>query len=107
LIVSAGACGHGTEITAEKEKAKTVRVVVETECEMVSKMAEDLGPLDMMAVFTGFPDNPVYRAAARHLKHVSCPVPSAILKTVEVELGLAVPKDVHMEFARNGERSGR
>lgn len=100
-VVSSGICGFTTTIKAEKADRKKVNVTLETECEMVSNMGKDLGPLDMMVVFTGFLDNPVYRAAARHLKHVSCPVPSAVLKAVEVELELALPKDVEMRFVKD------
>ena len=53
-----------------------------------------------MAAFTRVPDNPVYHAAARHLKHVACPVASGILKALEVESGLNVPKDARITFVR-------
>jgi len=51
-----------------------------------------------MVTLAGFADNPVYRSAAKHLKHVACPVPSAILKAIETESGMNVPKDVRIEF---------
>jgi len=103
MVVSAGVCGFTTTVKAEKTNRKKVKVTLDTECEMVSNMGKDLETLDMMAVFTGFLDNPVYRAAAKHLKHVSCPVPSAVLKAVEVELELALPRDVEMRFVRDNE----
>jgi hypothetical protein len=42
----------------------------------------------------------VYRAAGKHLKHPACVVPSAILKAVEVEAGLNVPKDAVIRFVK-------
>lgn len=100
VIVNSGACGFTVTITAEKGMEKKVLVFLDTACEMVRKMEKDVASLDRMVVLTGFPDNPVYRSAAKHLKHAACPVPSAILKAIEVETGMNVPKDVRIEFVR-------
>ncbi len=72
----------------------------DTNCEMVKKMLEDIAILDRFAPLTGFQNNPVYRSAAKHLKHVACPVPSGILKALEVEAGLNVKKDVTITFVK-------
>ena len=98
VIVDSGICGFSVTITAEKGKGKKIRVSIETECEMVKKMADEIHVLDMMAVFTRFLENPVYRSASKHLKHVTCPVPCGILKAMEVEAGFALPKDVSITF---------
>jgi len=37
------------------------------------------------------------RLAAEHLVHPACPVPSGILKAIEVESGLALPKDASIK----------
>ena len=37
------------------------------------------------------------RLAAEHLAHPACPVPSGILKAIEVESGLALPKDASIK----------
>lgn len=99
-VVNSGICGFSVTIIAEKREGKEIHISLDTECEMVKKMAEDISSLDMMAVFKGFANNPVYKSAARHLKHAACPVPSAILKAVEIEAGLCIPKDVKMSFIR-------
>ena len=98
VVIHSGVCGFSTTVTAEKGKDKKILISLETECEMVKKMAEDIPDLDMMTVFTRFLDNPVYRCASKHLKHVSCPVPGGILKAMEVEAGFALPKDVSITF---------
>jgi hypothetical protein len=100
VIVKSGICGFSTVITAEKEGKKKVRITLESGCEMVAKMAEEVAVLDMMAAFTGYLNNPVYKSAAKHLKHVACPVPSGILKALEVELGLCLPKDAGILFIK-------
>jgi hypothetical protein len=79
---------------------KKVLIFLDTACEMVKKMQADIASVDRMATLLGFLDNPVYRSAAKHLKHAACPVPSAILKAIETEAGMNVPKDVRIEFVR-------
>jgi tRNA threonylcarbamoyladenosine modification (KEOPS) complex Cgi121 subunit len=100
VIVNSGACGFTVAITAEKGKEKKIAVSLDTTCEMVQKMLADIAIVDHRVTLTGFRDNPIYLSAAKHLKHVACPVPSAILKAIETETGMNVPKDVRIEFIR-------
>jgi hypothetical protein len=86
VIVNSGACGFSVSIRAETRKDKTIA------------MLEDIATLDRFAALTGFQGNPVYRSASKHLKHVACPVPSGILKAIEAETGLNVPKDASIVF---------
>jgi len=101
VIVNSGACGFTVTITAEKGKEKRVAVSLDTACEMVQKMLADIATVDHRVTLIGFRDNPVYMSAAKHLKHVACPVPSAILKAIETETGMNVPKNATVEFVRS------
>src|SRR5450759_1747775 len=96
--VQAGSCGFSASIRADKRPGKVISVTIETDCEMVRKMAADIKSLDRFAPLAGLMTNPVYQAAARHLKHAACPVPSAVLKAIEVEAGLNVAKDATIVF---------
>ncbi|GAB4488107.1 MAG: hypothetical protein OHK006_18070 [Thermodesulfovibrionales bacterium] len=98
ITVKSGACGFDVEVTAEKQEDRTVRITLAGECAMIRKMSEDLPGLDLRSLFIRHTENPVYRAAAKHLKHVACPVPAAVLKAAEVELGLNVAKDASIRF---------
>ncbi len=100
VIVFAGNCGFSTEIIAEKAKDRKIKIKIESGCEMVMAMAREIDTLDIMIAFKDFLNNPVYKAAALHLKHVACPVPAGILKTLEVEAGLCIPKDVSIRFTK-------
>ncbi|MBE0428269.1 MAG: hypothetical protein IBX61_00135 [Thermoleophilia bacterium] len=71
---------------------------MKSDCEHVTRMAGDIKELNRMDAFVRFMENPVYRAADRHLKHVSCPVPAGILMALEAEAGFRLPKDAHIEF---------
>ena len=70
---------------------------------MATKMLEDISLIDMRSLFTKHFANPVYRAAEKCLKHTACPVPCAILKAAEVEMGLCVPEDVCITFEKKTE----
>lgn len=100
IIIDSGICGFKVEIRAKKKKDKKIEISIDTECEMVKKMFEDIEILDMMAAFTGYLSNPVYVSAAKHIRHIACPVPAGILKAIEVESGIALPGDVRMTFVK-------
>jgi hypothetical protein len=98
VVVDSGICGFSTTVTVKKDIDKKVSIILETECEAVAKMRKDIRTLDAMALFSGFLNNPVSRSAAQNLKHAACPVPSGILKAVEVEAGLCLPRNAAIVF---------
>jgi hypothetical protein len=100
VTVHSGACGFSVTITAEKSAGGKTAVSLDTQCEMVMKMLEDIAVLDRFATLAGFLNNPVYQSAARRLKHAACPVPSGILKALEVEADLNVTKDATIVFVK-------
>jgi hypothetical protein len=102
VVVKAGACGFTTVIRAEKAPERAVDITLESGCAMVQKMAAEITRLGRRDALTALPDNPVYLAAGRHLKHPACPVPAAVLKALEVEAGLNVQKDATIVFERDG-----
>ena len=100
VVVNSGACGFTVTIRAEQGREKKIAITLDTACEMVQKMLADIGAVDRRVSLVGFRDNPVYQSAARHLRHVACPVPSAILKAIETEAGMNVPKDATIVFMK-------
>ncbi len=100
VIVNSGACGFSVTIRVEKRKDGKMTLSLETKCEMVLKLLDDIAILDRFAPLTGFQNNPVYKSAAKRLKHAACPVPSGILKAAEVEAGLNVAKDAMIIFVK-------
>jgi hypothetical protein len=102
LTVTSGACGFTAVVRAEKAPGRTVEICVESGCAMVQKMAAEITRLGRHDALIGIPGNPVYLAAGRHLKHAACPVPAAVLKALEVEAGLNVPKDATIVFEKDG-----
>lgn len=96
--IDPGICGLCSTVTVKSKGRRIYEVSVKSECEMIRKLGNRISELSMMDAFTRTLENPVYRSAAACLKHVSCPVPSGLLKALEVEAGLALPKDVCMHF---------
>lgn len=98
LKIHPGACGLSSVVEVHKKDGKAFRVVVRSECEMVEALGQRLPELEMMDAFKKILENPVYRAGSSCVRHVSCPVPCGVLKALEVEAGLAVPRDVSIVF---------
>lgn len=97
VIVDAGSCGLTATIEVEKLEGKRIRVTIASDCGMLAAMNADLSELDgRKGVFGRMANSVVYQSASRHIKHTACPVPSAILKAIEVAVGVAPPKDVTM-----------
>jgi len=102
LVVHSGACGFSAVVRAEKGPERTMDIAVESGCAMVQKMAAEITRLGRRDALTAILHNPVYLAAGKHLKHAACPVPAAVLKALEVEAGLNVPKDATIVFEKEG-----
>ncbi|MBI5634058.1 MAG: hypothetical protein HZA15_11330 [Nitrospirae bacterium] len=101
--VNPGVCGFAVVVKVERDKERNFHIYLDTECEMVKKMAEELSFLEFRAPFSAILHNPVYRSASRNLKHAACPIPSAILKAIEVEAGACLPRPVTITFAEEQE----
>ncbi|MBZ0155212.1 MAG: hypothetical protein K8I29_03235 [Alphaproteobacteria bacterium] len=98
ILVNPGACGLPAKVDVKKENGEKFSVTITSQCKMVAKLGEEIQHLTMKDAFTRLLENPVYKKGATCLRHVACPVPSGILKALEVEAGLNVPKDVSISF---------
>ncbi len=97
--VDAGACGLTAVVEVSRINSQIVRVRIHSQCKQLTAMNPDLEEVHWRrGVFCRLTDSVVYQSAAQHISHTACPVPSAILKAIEAELGLAVAKDVNIRF---------
>lgn len=102
--IDAGVCGHATTVRATKTDGYKVRLGVESTCPHVMKIAGQLDEVDALrqiGLRQGLPS--VLEAAYRQCAHAACPVPSGMIKAVEVAAGLALPGDVSMRISRESD----
>jgi hypothetical protein len=103
--VYAGVCGHTAIIDVSQVDAKHVQVVIHSECEQITAMNSDLACIQWKGkgheVFKSITESIVYRSAANTIRHTACPIPSVILKAIEVEVGIALPQDVSIQFVQS------
>lgn len=99
--VEAGVCGFVTEVEALLDDSQKVSLKIESDCPHVMALAEEYPESEgMMEVFLPFGESPLFKAATNTLKHSACPVPTAIMKAIEVTCGLALPRDVTMKVEK-------
>jgi hypothetical protein len=93
VVIDPGICGFVAEVKAKME-GDLCALDIACECEPVQEMAKELTQVDPMTEIGFHGDGPqVLKMFAKHCPHPACPVPSGILKAVEVAAGLALPKD--------------
>jgi hypothetical protein len=94
-----GICGMITEIRATSvDQARKVHLEINTRCENIQKLARNLKFVDPMEEISFRGKGPkTLQMAAKHCQHTACPVPSGIIKAVEVASGLALPKDASIQ----------
>jgi|YNPNPStandDraft_1061719.scaffolds.fasta_scaffold58444_2 hypothetical protein len=103
--VLAGVCGFRTRIIARADEAYTVTLQIESDCAHIRKLAEQLTELAALEeLMRPIHQTTVYQLAGNCRTHAACPVPSAILKAVEVAAGMALPADVQITI-RPGEEA--
>lgn len=99
INVEPGICGFGCIVQAKKINKRNIKISVsESNCEMVMKMSQLLKDISIRELFLPVTKNPIFLISERSKCHPSCIIPFAILKAVEVEMGVALPKRASIEF---------
>lgn len=100
--VMSGICGMITEIRATSEdRSGLVNLEINTRCESIQKLAGELKVVSPREELSFGENGPkTLRMAAKHCKHTACPVPSGIIKAIEVASGRALPKDAGIKVTQ-------
>lgn len=99
--VNPGICGFKTKIKVNSEDMQNAIVKIITECPNIKPLEHELTEVDGFAeCFSKLGESKVYELAKKYCKHPACPVPSAIIKGIEVACGLALPKDVEIKITK-------
>ena len=90
--IHAGICGFHTVVEARAtDDPRRVELAIHSECSAIQKLAESLTEVDPFREFTFRRQTPLtLEKAAEFCSHAACPVPSGIIKAVEVAAGLAL-----------------
>lgn len=97
--VDPGICGFFCQVTAwKKEKRLAGFEISGSQCKMIQKLGAGLDEITFQEFFLPLTKNPIFLSAERAGCHQACPVPCAIVKSVEAALGLAIPKDVSIRL---------
>lgn len=96
--VNCGICGHHAIVEVSRESKTHVRISVQTDCEMLSSAVEKIDGADWRKALS--PGNPesVHAVMFQVIKHAGCPAPAAVAKAMEVEVGVALARDVSICF---------
>lgn len=91
--IEAGNCGHYAEVEAEADSNYHVKVRIESSCQHIQKLAENLDQVNALSEISSRRGTPeILVKGMEFCTHASCPVPVGIIKTVEVAAGLALPQ---------------
>jgi len=97
--INAGICGFTCHIEAWKiDKSAVGLKISESECQQIQRFSDLVSKLTLREIFMPVTRNPVYLAAQQSGCHASCPIPMAVLKTAEVAMEMALPREVSMRF---------
>lgn len=101
IVVETGICGFNCIVRAKKADKRSVQVsVIGSECKMVEELSNTLGKISISDLFSQVTKNPVFLCAERAGCHPTCIIPFAILKAIEVEMGMALPKKAGIDFKK-------
>ncbi len=98
--VDPGICGFPCIVKAQKNGARTVSIeIAGSECKQIQKLSGLLHEMSLQELFKPLTRNPIMISAQTAGCHTSCTIPLAVLKTVEVAMEMALPRDVKLEVS--------
>lgn len=103
VTINPGVCSLITKVTAHSEDQMDVNVKVDSMCYSIRKMFEELGEdFDAFEICLKKPgENEFYEYAKEHFPgHASCPAIAGIVKCIEAECKLALPRDASIIFEK-------
>jgi hypothetical protein len=98
--INAGVCQHVTTVEAKME-GKLCKLSITSDCKAIEQLAEALPEVTPMLEISCKRATPqILQMGMKHCYHAACPVPVGIIKAVEVEGKLALPKDVLIKVSK-------
>ena len=98
--INSGICGFTANVETRMVGSRCT-VSVESDCDAIQRLAEELTEVEPFQEITFRGDGPqTLRLGAKHCYHPACPVPVGIIKAIEIEAGLALPADAAISLSR-------
>jgi len=102
VYVRPGICGFDAEIRSIADGDMNVRIEITSACPQIARLGAAVAEISALELLRRpIQETSVYQAAGAARCHAACPVPSAIIKAIEVAAGLALPSDVQMTITRD------
>ncbi len=100
VTVDAGVCNFAAIIKAVKnDDTEMVDVNIATGCPNFKHLNESVIEIDALsACFEKVGEGEIFELFRPSCPHSACPIPTAMVKAVEVAEGLALPKNVTMQI---------
>ncbi len=99
VTVDPGICGFPCIIEGEKKDKYLVELRGQgSECQHIQRFFEQVRQINLRDLFAPISRSPVFQAAQQSGCHPMCPVPVAALKTAEVAMEMALPRDAQIKF---------
>ena len=98
--IDSGICGFVTTVEASME-GKACNLVITSNCKAIQQLGQELTQVTPIQEISSRRATPrILEMGLKHCIHSACPVPVGIIKAVEVEAKLALPKDVVIKLSK-------
>ena len=105
VCVDAGVCKMRTLITAKDNGMGLIDLDIKSDCPNILKMSWRLEPMSPYAeVEAEFSKSTIYQLANDAIPHTACPVPSAMVKALEVAGDLGLKREAVIRFVEDDEQ---
>jgi sorbitol-specific phosphotransferase system component IIBC len=99
ISINPGICGFPATVEIKKTDKRKFELILVTECEKLGQLANMIEILDLVDAFKQDKDSRLYSAVSDCQLHPACPAPIGIIKALEVEADIALPRDVEIRFS--------
>ena len=99
--INAGVCNFITTVQVESEDLQTATIQIRTDCPSLKPLeAETLEVDGFVECFGKVGEGEIFGWCRKFCRHAACPVPTGIVKAVEVACELGLPKTVDIELSK-------
>jgi hypothetical protein len=100
--INSGICGHLATVEAKMD-GKVCKLTIRSDCKAIQQIGQELmevNPYEEISSKRAIPKT--LQMGLKHCYHAACPVPVGIIKAIEVEAKLALPKDAVIKVSKDG-----